>query len=160
MVPNFLPYRGFGLKVLEYGGPPLVKEAFAATRVMDRPVDIGDVIWTKPHGVGKAQRIGFVIMPYYWQGGKIEASRRLRYVIKRAFEQVQQKGIKSLAMPHLAGGLYGYEPTDSGNIIFDEMVESLLQIDEVEPKYSLRDVTIMDQEMGIVEKLKESLEDV
>ena len=44
MVPNFLPYRGFGLKVLEFGGPPLVKEAFAGTRQLDRPVDIGDVV--------------------------------------------------------------------------------------------------------------------
>lgn len=31
MVPNFLPYRGFGLKVLEFGGPPLVLTALGPT---------------------------------------------------------------------------------------------------------------------------------
>ena len=63
-------------------------------------------------------------------------------------------------MPHLAGGLYGYEPADSGSVLFDEMVESLIQIDEVEPNYVLREVMVMDQELGTVECLKESLEDV
>lgn len=137
-----------------------MKEAFAGTRQLDRPVDIGDVIWCKGHNVGRASKLGFVIMPYYWQGGKVEAARRLRFVLKRAFDACQKQNVTSIALPHLAGGLYGYEPDSSGVIMFEEMVETILQLDEVSPTYSMNQVAVIDKEMGVIEELKTCIEEV
>ena len=42
-----------------------------------------------------------------------------------------------MAFPHLGCGLYGYEAHAAGTILLEELVESLLQIDEVQPKYKV-----------------------
>ena len=43
---------------------------------------------------------------------------------------------------------------------FEELVESLLQVDEVEPTYGMNQVAVIDKEMGTVTELKSCLEEV
>eukprot|EP00916_Digyalum_oweni_P013155 GHVL01021608.1.p1 GENE.GHVL01021608.1~~GHVL01021608.1.p1 ORF type:complete len:275 (+),score=37.95 GHVL01021608.1:2124-2948(+) len=124
MVSNFMPARGLGLDVLELGGPSLIKECFVQVReALDRrrglkdesaTLQLGDTFLVKrPADCSiKARHIAFVITPYYWQGSRNDAARRLRLCIRQGLEQINRwtmddNIIESVCIPSFAGGLYG-----------------------------------------------------
>ncbi|PFH33101.1 hypothetical protein BESB_083000 [Besnoitia besnoiti] len=184
--PNFLPYRGFGLEILERGGTALQKAAFtevkqklqqreAARGVLaseggDMPekqrqlgfsplqknvhredaaggLDPGDVVLTPTFGVcPSVSLLAFVVTPYYWQGNSTEAARRLRFTMRRALADLNQQGPGSLILPFVGIGLYGYEPRGAAEILVESAVEQLLQVDAVEPNYTLRKITFVERD--------------
>ncbi|CBZ53272.1 conserved hypothetical protein [Neospora caninum Liverpool] len=185
--PNFLPYRGFGLEVLERGGTALQKAAFIEVKqklqqreaardvlstagseegsqprarhfnfssgrvpqesVSESGLDPGDVILTPTFGVCRSvSLLAFLVTPYYWQGNSTEAARRLRFTMRRALAELNRQGPGSLLLPFVGLGLYGYEPRGAAEILIETAVEQLLQVDAVEPNYSLRKITFVDRD--------------
>lgn len=178
MVPNFLPYRGFGLEVLDRGGQELVWHAFEAVRqhkdiqdfLNDEEVDSG---YLETHGVpvgtvvpvelqsnfAKADIALFAIMPWYWQGGPSDATRRFRFCISRALGNEGAQRFSSVVMPHLGCGLYGYEPKSSAKILVDEAIEALLHLNEENPRYELQKIIFADRRKSTALLLAEALQD-
>ncbi|EPT29064.1 hypothetical protein TGME49_229900 [Toxoplasma gondii ME49] len=186
--PNFLPYRGFGLEVLERGGPALQKAAFVEVKrkLQQREVardllsgqagreegaqregsglgflsrrvahesasegglDPGDLLLTPTFGVcPRVSLLAFLVTPYYWQGNSTEAARRLRFTMRRALDDLNRQGPGSLLLPFVGIGLYGYEPRGAAEILVESAVEQLLQVDAVDPNYTLRKITFVDRD--------------
>lgn len=169
--PNLTPHCGFGRKVMELGGPKLIKTLVRRAKVViskklqevqnmkefygdkfdmalaeSHKLEIGDVILTPSFGIAKAILLAFVVTPYYWQGNTREAALRLRYTFKRALSSLNDLGISSIVSPHVGESLHGYQPKDACEIMIEESHDVMLQLENIIPKYSLKQVRFVDKD--------------
>ncbi|EKX72634.1 conserved hypothetical protein [Theileria equi strain WA] len=169
--PNLTPHCGFGLKVVELGGPSLIKMLVRRAKVLisqkikelksrkdtykdnygmaldeSHKLEIGDVILTPTYGVAKTTILAFVVTPYYWVGNTREAALRLRYTFKRALSSLNDLGISSIVSPHVGESLYGYQPRDACEIMIEESHDIILQLENIIPKYSLKQIRFVDKD--------------
>jgi O-acetyl-ADP-ribose deacetylase (regulator of RNase III) len=168
MLPNLMPYRGLSLEVFDRGGKDLVKETFRnakdafinRTPTSDQRPHVGDTIVVEGRGV-RAKNIIFVILPWFWQGSSMDATKRLRFCVRRALDMAgSPQGFSSVALPSLGAGVHGYEPRRSSNIFLEEAIEVLLQIDKQMPSYKLKHITFMDSRRETAEGLSHALTEV
>lgn len=156
MMPSLMPYRGLGLEAFDRGGTELVKSTFKeAKKVWNNRIDtdktanpkegllIGDALVVQSRGL-EARHTIFVVMPWFWQGSPMDAAKRYRFSVKAALAEATARGFQSVAVPHLGGGVCGYEPRGSCGILIEEAVESMLQVEAAIPNYSLQKVSIVD----------------
>jgi len=152
MTANLMPYRGLGLEALDRGGKDLVKEAFNAAR--DRcegsGLQAGDTFVVQGKGV-RADKILFVVLPWFWQGSPMDAAKRLRFCARNALlEAAAPNGFESVALPSLGAGVHGYEPSRS----------SMLQIEAQTPSYVLKRIRFVDSRAETTEALNHALTEV
>eukprot|EP00923_Selenidium_pygospionis_P008934 GHVN01015281.1.p1 GENE.GHVN01015281.1~~GHVN01015281.1.p1 ORF type:complete len:448 (+),score=9.69 GHVN01015281.1:51-1346(+) len=148
MVPNFLPTKGIGLEVLERGGPELAADVFPRVKLPTKP---GQVILSQStYGVApNAKQFAFVVIPFYYQGNSFQAGRSFRQTLRRCFNALaMQSGVQSIALPHLGGGVAGYEPRSATTTIVEEAIEALTQLDSVSPSYNLKSIILTDIDPG------------
>merc|ERR1719272_270893 len=142
MLPNLMPYRGLSLEVFDRGGKELVRETFNYAKEQYQRPNIGDTIIVEGRGT-LAKHIVFVILPWFWQGSAMDATKRLRHCVRNALDVVgaHNPGFSSVALPSLGAGVHGYEPRKSSSVFLEEAVEVLLQIEKETPNYSLKHIT-------------------
>lgn len=164
MLPNLMPYRGLSLEVFDRGGKDLVKDTFnnakdAFTSGDQRP-HVGDTIIVEAKGMA-AKHIVFVILPWFWQGSSMDATKRLRHCVRKALDVAGgPKGFSSVALPSLGAGVHGYEPHRSSQVFLEEAVEVLLQIEKEQPSYVLKHITLIDSRRDTAEGLNHALTEV
>jgi len=177
MTPNLMPYRGLGLEAYDRGGKELVSETFikAMPKKEKEPgggggseknteekaqevLHVGSTVTVSGRGVA-ADKIMFVIMPWFWQGSPLDAAKRLRYCVRCALQAASSQGLESIALPSLGGGVFGYEPRQCSSIFLDEAVESLLQIEASDPSYTLKRITFVDSHPETAEAFGAALTD-
>jgi len=170
MVPmssNLLPYRGLGLEVFDRGGPELVQATFkAAQEAKNGVLHAGDTVLVsgserlvKPDGT--PPQILFTIMPWFWEGSPMDAAKRLRECVQLAFLEAgghgSSEGFKSIMLPNLGGGIYGYEPRDSSRVLVEQAVEALLEIEAPSPKCKLETIRFVESSHEAAEALQDAL---
>lgn len=164
MSANLLPYRGLGLEAFERGGRTLVSQTFQQVKGASSKaskLEVGDTILVPGHGTN-AKQIMFCIMPWFWQGSPMDAGKRLRYCVKKAFLKATEQGIaiKHIALPNIGGGLYGFEPKNSSLMMLEEAVEALLQIEASTPNYELQTLSFVDISSEVAESFEAALVEV
>lgn len=179
MAPNLVPYRGLGLQVFDRGGETLVKETFATAKEQytkdqenagSAGVQAGDTIVVRSRALAAtegreaalaAENTMFVIMPWFWEGSPLDAGKRLRYCVQRAFSvAASTEGFAHVVLPNLGGGVFGYEPRGSSRVMLEEAVEAMLQIEAQTPVYKLKQITFMDSNKETAQELHEALIEV
>jgi len=165
MTPNLMPYRGLALEALDRGGKELVKETFTeardeCARMSTELLQAGDTVLVSGRGV-TAQKILFVIMPWFWQGSPLDAGKRLRDCVHRALLRAGSPGgFASVALPHIGGGVFGYEPLMSSAVMMEEAMEALMQIEAQVPCYKLQRITFVEDRLETAEALSGALTEV
>mmetsp|Transcript_80950 Transcript_80950/g.142784 ORF Transcript_80950/g.142784 Transcript_80950/m.142784 type:complete len:423 (-) Transcript_80950:47-1315(-) len=169
MSPNLLPYRGLGLEVFDRGGVELVQKTFQVVQDSGKNsgLQAGDIVLVPgPERFAKAggppPQMLFTIMPWFWEGSPMDASKRLRECIRLAFlaasgHDGSGDGFKSVVLPNLGGGIYGYEPRDSSHVLVEEAVEALLQIEASTPRYTLETISFVESSREAAEALHDAL---
>lgn len=168
MMPSLMPYRGLALEVFDRGGRELVEDTFAAAEAVwaqnsekDAGLQPGDAVVVKVKGQPvRADSIVFAIVPWFWQGSPMDAAKRFRFCVRRAFRALSEKGFSSVAVPNLGGGVCGYEPRRSCAILMEEAVEAILQMDAEVPTYALKRVSFVDNNLETAESLNAALTEV
>lgn len=161
MTPNLVPYRGLGLEVFDRAGETVVKETFATAKeqYQRHGVQAGDTIIVQGRALA-ADKIMFVIMPWFWEGSPMDAGKRFRYCVKRALSASTANRFTNVVVPSLGAGIFGYEPRGSSQVMLEEAVEALLQIEAQTPTYSLKCVTFMDSNQETASQLHDALVEV
>lgn len=163
MAPNLVPYRGLSLEAFDRGGPNLVKNAFNVAKEQYRDqggLQAGDTIVVNGYGTA-TESIMFVVMPWFWQGSPMDAGKRFRHCIKSAFGVAAgPQGFESVVLPHVGGGIFGYEPRNSSRTMMEEAVEALLQIEAQVPSYKLKRLTFIDSRRETAYQMNEALTEV
>ncbi|KAF4675787.1 hypothetical protein FOL46_000115 [Perkinsus olseni] len=183
MSPNIMPYRGLPLEALERGGRDLIKDVFGfvrsdqSLREQIEPPDlgptvkanfnsglpVGTVIPAPAHGINNVAAVFFVVMPYFWQGSSTDAERRFRYAVRSALEYVSSHAeIRSVAMPHLGRGIFGFADHKGSMgptmIMAEEAFDAILCRDRTsDANYTLQNVTLIDIDNDVVEMMRDSL---
>jgi len=165
MPQNLMPYRGIGLEAFDRGGPDFVTETVRREREEFGKGELqpGDAFWVSGSSVVPgAEKIVFAVMPWVWQGSPMDASKRLRYCVKEALRKAWSlhPAPKSVALPNIACGIFGYEPHGSSRIILEEAFEALLQIEASEPQYSVERLTLIDSRLETAKGLQEAMHEV
>ena len=157
--PNLQPHRGLSLEALERGGPVLVKSLIKDSDPQTdsrTPLAIGTVIETTLKG----KLAIFVVMPFYWQGNTTDAARRLRFVLNRALNSAIKAGAKSVGLPHIGRGMFGFDHGWSFDTIAEEVVEcGVLGLDRTEPT-GIERVLLIDKDPDAAEALSKAVEKV
>lgn len=104
-----------------------------------------------------APLLAFAAMPYFWQGSSTEAARRLQETARLCFKTLGDRGIRSVLVPFLGLGVYGYEPKRASHIIIKAALEEILQLDAVSPSYNLSRVDFVDFDIRGAAVLAEAL---
>ncbi|KAL8269458.1 hypothetical protein Esti_006618 [Eimeria stiedai] len=179
--PNMIPYRGFGLEVLERGGEPLQLSLFRALKrrlqqkqqlPMPRAylakvateerkqLQPGEVLFTPSFSLtNNAPLLAFLAMPYFFQGSSTEAARRLLHACRSCFKTLSSKGARSALLPFLGLGVYGFEPKRAAHIIVKAAIEEMLQLDPVSPCYSLSRFDLVDIDFRGASMLAEAVKE-
>lgn len=160
MTPNLMPYRGLSLEVFDRGGPELVKETFKRAQDKEERPNVGDTIVVDGRGV-RADKIMFVILPWYWQGNRMDATKRLRHSVRSALDDAgSPEGFSSVALPSLGAGVYGYEPSRTSLLLLEEAVDVLLQIDKLTPHYGLKHISLIENRRDTAECFGNALTEI
>lgn len=161
MLPNLMPYRGLSLEAFDRGGRELVKETFnTAKDTLERPQP-GDTIVVNAHQGMVAKHIVFVILPWFWQGSAMDATKRLRHCVHRALDVAgSSQGFSSIALPSLGAGVHGYEPHRNSSVFMEEAIEVLLQLEKETPSYALKHIMFVDSRRETCESLNQALTEV
>ncbi|OEH78744.1 hypothetical protein cyc_08994 [Cyclospora cayetanensis] len=143
MPPNMVPYRGLGLAALERGGEALQRALFK--------------------GLKKAlQRKRQLPLPSFEEypegkGSSTEAARRLAHTCRLCFNFLNKHQIRSVLMPFIGLGVYGFEPKRAAHILVQAAIEEMLQVDAVSPLYSLSRIDLVDVDFRAAGVLAEAV---
>ncbi|CDJ43656.1 hypothetical protein, conserved [Eimeria tenella] len=121
----------------------------------------GEVLLTPSFGATQnSSLLAFLAMPYYWQSSSGEAARRLSHCFRVCLKQLNQLNVKTLIVPFVGLGVYGFEPKRAAHTLIQAAIEEMLQADAVNPHYSLSRVDFVEKEILNSFKLAEALKDL
>jgi O-acetyl-ADP-ribose deacetylase (regulator of RNase III) len=113
------------------------------------PVPVGGAVYT---GAGnlKARFVIHAVGPVWGEG---EEERKLRSAVRSALKLADELGLKSIALPAISTGIFGYPKREGVRVIVDEVISYLKE----NPDTSLKEIhfTAIDRETA--ELFKEAL---
>lgn len=191
MSPNFMPYKGIGLKALERGGEDmyravlkevrdllqikkqnvdreveeLAKEAGVSVNQFDKTdlqrqisMQPGEIVVVKTeNGAVETPFIGFLVMPFFFQGNPLQASKALGHAWASGLKHINELGIRSAISVHPGKGIYGYDVPRHAEILMENSFEQMLQLNELAPKYSLQKLKFVDSSLQTAKDLSTAL---
>ncbi len=93
-----------------------VFEACKKIRIQLGEIPVGEAI-TTPAGRLSAKHIIHAVGPV-WQGGKNHEAELLAQVYENVFQQAEKFEVKSLAIPNISTGIYGFPKEEAAKIAF------------------------------------------
>jgi O-acetyl-ADP-ribose deacetylase (regulator of RNase III) len=119
---NSLLRHGGGVAgaIVRKGGYEIQKESDEIVKKFG-PVPVGKAVYTKA-GKLKAKYVIHTVGPLWGEGNEEE---KLRSAVRSSLEVAEKLGVKSVALPAISTGIFGYPKEEGTKVILEEVVKFL-----------------------------------